>query len=167
MPGDLVLCDLGAAYQYYNADITRTFPVGGKFTPRQRQLYDIVLRGNKLVASLARPGVTTAWLNQQLIEFYEKELGAIGLLEDGKTVRDYYWHSVSHNIGLETHDVTLPDLPLEVGSIISDEPGLYLEEEGIGIRIEDDLLIVEGGCEVLSSGIIKEIADIEAFMAGN
>jgi Xaa-Pro aminopeptidase len=167
MPGDLVLCDLGAAYKYYNADITRTFPVGGKFTPRQRQLYDIVLRGNKLITSLARPGVTTGWLNEQLIAFYQNELAAIGLLDEGKTVRDYYWHGVSHNIGLETHDVTLPDLPLEIGSVISNEPGLYLEEEGIGIRIEDDLLIVEGGCEVLSSEIIKEIDEIEAFMAGN
>ena len=165
MPGDLVLCDLGAAYKYYNADITRTFPVGGKFTPRQ--LYDIVLRGNKLITSLARPGVTTGWLNEQLIAFYQTELAAIGLLDEGKTVRDYYWHGVSHNIGLETHDVTLPDLPLEIGSVISNEPGLYLEEEGIGIRIEDDLLIVEGGCEVLSSEIIKEIDEIEAFMAGN
>ncbi len=166
-PGDLVLCDLGAAYKHYNADITRTFPVNGKFSPRQRQLYEIVLRGNKLVASLAKPGVTTVWLNQQLIEFYEKELAAIGLLEDGKTVRDYYWHGVSHNIGLETHDIALPDMPLEIGAVISDEPGLYLEEEGIGIRIEDDLLITASGCEVLSEGIIKEVDEIEAFMAGN
>ncbi|MBR5049223.1 MAG: aminopeptidase P N-terminal domain-containing protein [Erysipelotrichaceae bacterium] len=167
MPGDLVLCDLGARYQYYNADITRTFPVSGRFTARQRQLYDIVLRGNKLVASLARAGVTTGWLNEQLINFYEDELGRIGLLENGRTVRDYYWHGVSHNIGLETHDVTLPDVPLVAGSVISDEPGLYLEDEGIGIRIEDDLLITESGCEVLSKDIIKEIDEIEAFMAGN
>ncbi|MCR5067813.1 MAG: aminopeptidase P N-terminal domain-containing protein [Erysipelotrichaceae bacterium] len=167
LPNDLVLCDLGARYQYYNADITRTFPVGGKFTERQKVLYDIVLRGNKMIASLARPGVTTRWLNEQLLAFYEVELQKIGLLDDGRTIRDYYWHGVSHYIGLETHDVTLPDLPLSVGSVISDEPGLYLEDEGIGIRIEDDLLIVEGGCEVLSKDIIKEIDEIEAFMAGN
>ena len=167
MPGDLVLCDLGARYQYYNADITRTFPVSGKFTERQKVLYDIVLRGNRMIAAQARPGVTTRWLNEQLLAFYEAELKKIGLLENGKTVRDYYWHSVSHYIGLETHDATLPDLPLQVGSVISDEPGLYLEEEGIGIRIEDDLLIVEGGCEVLSRDIIKEIDEIETFMAGN
>ena len=147
--------------------LTLTFPVSGRFTARQRQLYDIVLRGNKLVASLARAGVTTGWLNEQLINFYEDELGRIGLLENGRTVRDYYWHGVSHNIGLETHDVTLPDVPLVAGSVISDEPGLYLEDEGIGIRIEDDLLITESGCEVLSKDIIKEIDEIEAFMAGN
>ncbi|MDO4378207.1 MAG: Xaa-Pro aminopeptidase [Erysipelotrichia bacterium] len=162
---DLVLCDLGAAYKLYNADITRTFPVNGKFTERQKQIYDIVLRANKMVEQTARPGLTTKQLNQKVIEFYEVELKKIGLLENGKTVRDYYWHGVSHMIGLETHDISMIDLPLQVGCVISDEPGLYLEEEGIGIRIEDDLLITENGCECLSKDIIKEIADIEQFMS--
>ena len=166
-PDDLVLCDLGAAYEYYNADITRTFPVNGHFTDRQKQIYDIVLRGNKMIAEKARPGVTTKQLNQELLKFFEVELGNIGLLDNGKKVSDYYWHGVSHMIGLETHDVTLPDLPLEPGCVISDEPGLYLEDEGIGIRIEDDLLITRNGCEVLSKDIIKEIDEIEAFMAKN
>ncbi len=162
---DLVLCDLGAAYKLYNADITRTFPVNGKFTERQKQIYDIVLRANKMIEQTARPGLTTKQLNQKVIEFYEVELKKIGLLENGKTVRDYYWHGVSHMIGLETHDISMIDLPLQVGCVISDEPGLYLEEEGIGIRIEDDLLITENGCECLSKDIIKEIADIEQFMS--
>jgi len=166
-PDDLVLCDLGAAYEYYNADITRTFPVNGHFTDRQKQIYDIVLRGNKMIAEKARPGVTTRELNQELLKYFEVELGNIGLLENGRKVSDYYWHGVSHMIGLETHDVTLPDLPLEPGCVISDEPGLYLEDEGIGIRIEDDLLITRNGCEVLSKDIIKEIDEIEAFMAKN
>jgi len=166
-PDDLVLCDLGAAYEYYNADITRTFPVNGHFTDRQKQIYDIVLRGNKMIAEKARPGVTTRELNQELLKYFEVELGNIGLLENGRKVSDYYWHGVSHMIGLETHDVTLPDLPLEPGCVISDEPGLYLEDEGIGIRIEDDLLITRNGCEVLSKDIIKEIDEIEAFMGKN
>ncbi len=164
---DLVLCDLGAAHQLYNTDITRTFPVSGKFTERQKVIYDIVLRGNKLVRSLARPGLTLRDLNNELIKFYQVELANIGLLENGKTVRDYYWHSVSHMLGLETHDISLPNLVLTPGCVITNEPGLYLEEEGIGIRIEDDLLITEDGCEELSSEIIKEIDEIEAFMAKN
>ena len=164
-PGDLVLCDLGASYQYYKADITRTFPINGKFSERQKQVYELVLRANKLVMEKARPGITTRQLNQYVIEFYEQELPSIGLLQDGKTVRDYYFHGVSHHLGLETHDVSLPDEPLCVGAVITDEPGLYLEEEGIGVRIEDDIMITEDGCICLSRDIPKEIADIEDFMA--
>ncbi len=164
---DLVLCDLGVAYQYYNADITRTFPVNGKFTNRQKQIYDIVLRANKLVETLARPGITTRELNEEVVKFYEVELAAIGLLEEGKTVRDYYYHNVSHMLGLEVHDVFLVDEPLKPGCVITNEPGLYLEDEDIGIRIEDDLLITEDGCINLSGNIIKEIEDIENFMNKN
>lgn len=164
---DMVLIDLGAAYKLYNADISRTFPVNGKFTERQKQIYDIVLRCNKMVESIAKPGMTTRDLNNEVIKFYQKELKEIGLLENGKTVRDYYWHGVSHMIGLETHDYSLPDLKLQPGCVISNEPGLYLEDEGIGVRIEDDLLITEDGCENLSKDIIKEIDEIEAFMQKN
>ncbi|HPW52824.1 MAG TPA: Xaa-Pro aminopeptidase [Erysipelotrichaceae bacterium] len=164
---DLVLCDLGASYQYYNADITRTFPVNGKFTNRQKQLYDIVLRASKLVEAIAKPGMTTKDLNDEVLKFYEVELAAIGLLDNGATVKDYYYHNVSHMLGLEVHDVTLPDVKLKPGCVITNEPGLYLEDEDIGIRIEDDLLITGDGCINLSAGIIREIEDIEAFMNKN
>ncbi len=162
---EMVLCDLGAAYKYYNADISRTFPVNGKFTERQKQIYDIVLRANKMVQEIAKPGLTTIDLNKKVVEFYEVELKKIGLLENGKKVTDYYWHGVSHMIGLETHDISIRELPLKLGCVISNEPGLYLEDEGIGVRIEDDLLITENGCECLSKDIIKEVDDIENFMA--
>ncbi len=164
---DLVLCDLGAAYKYYNADITRTFPVNGKFTERQKVIYDIVLRANKLVEALAKPGITTKELNDEVIKFYEVELTAIGLLENGNTVKDYYYHNVSHLLGLDVHDVFLADMPLKPGCVITNEPGLYIEDEDIGIRIEDDLLITEDGCINLSKDIIKEIEDIETFMNKN
>ena len=163
-PGDLVLVDLGAAYKYYNADISRTFPVSGKFTDRQREIYEIVLRANKMVMDVVRPGMTTRDLNNKVIEFYQQELPKIGLLQDGKTVRDYYWHGVSHHLGLETHDVSLFDEPLQPGNVITDEPGLYLEDEGIGVRIEDDIMITEDGCICLSENIMKEVDEIEAFM---
>ncbi len=163
----MLLVDLGAAYKYYNADISRTFPLSGKFTERQKQIYDIVLRCNKMIIDEAKPGETTRTLNVKVIAFYQKELKEIGLLENGKKVSDYYWHGVSHHLGLETHDVTLFDEPLVPGCVITDEPGLYLEDEGIGIRIEDDILITEDGCEVLSKDIIKEIDDIENFMKRN
>ncbi len=163
-PGDLVLVDLGASYKYYNADISRTFPVSGRFTDRQREIYEIVLRANKMVMEVVRPGMTTRELNNKVIEFYQQELPKIGLLQDGKTVRDYYWHGVSHHLGLETHDVSLFDEPLQPGNVITDEPGLYLEDEGIGVRIEDDIMITEDGCICLSENIMKEVDEIEAFM---
>lgn len=161
----LVLCDLGAAYEYYNADITRTFPVNGKFTERQKEIYNIVLEANEYVISQVKPGQTLRGLNRLLIKFYEKKLTEIGLLENEKEVSDYYWHSVSHMLGLETHDVQLPDYRLEPGNVITVEPGLYLEEEGIGIRIEDDILVTEEGCINLSKDIIKTVDEIEAYMA--
>lgn len=161
----LVLCDLGASYEYYNADITRTFPVNGKFTERQKQIYNIVLDANEYIISQVRPGQTLRGLNNLLIQFYEEKLGEIGLLDNGKRVFDYYWHGVSHMLGLETHDVQIPNYKLEVGNVFTVEPGLYLEDEEIGIRIEDNVLVTEEGCINLSKEIIKSVEDIEAFMA--
>lgn len=161
----LVLCDLGAAYGNYSADITRTFPVNGKFTERQKQIYNIVLEANEMVISAVKPGLTLRGLNNMVIEFYEKKLAEIGLLENGKTVRDFYWHGVSHMLGLETHDVQLSNYELQPGNVFTVEPGLYLEEEGIGIRIEDDVLVTEDGCINLSKEIIKTVDEIEAYMA--
>lgn len=161
----LVLLDLGASYEYINADISRTFPISGKFTKRQRELYDIVLRCNKFIMSLVKPGITLSYLQAQSVAFYEKELAPLGLLKRGKTVHDYYWHGVSHMLGLETHDVNLPGYTLAVGNVFTIEPGLYLEDESIGIRIEDNVVVTKDGCINLSQDIIKEIDEIEAFMA--
>ena len=163
--GEMVLVDLGAAYELYNADISRTFPLNGKFSERQKAVYETVLRANKMVQEVVRPGMTTRELNNKVIEFYQRELPKLGLLQNGDTVRDYYWHGVSHHLGLETHDVSLLDEPLQPGNVITDEPGLYLEKEGIGVRIEDDIMITENGCINLSSEIMKEVEDIEEFMA--
>ena len=160
----MVLCDLGASYSYINADITRTFPANGKFSKRQRQIYDIVLEANKYIMSLVRPGITLKELNQKLIKFYEQKLSLLGLLKRGKTVQDYYWHGVSHMLGLETHDVSLSNYPLQKGNVFTIEPGLYLEDEGLGIRIEDNVLVTEDGCINLSASIIKEADEIEAYM---
>lgn len=159
-----VLCDLGAAHNHMCADITRTFPVNGKFTKRQAEIYDIVLRGNKMIIDAIRPGMTLAQLNRMLVKFYQKELKEVGLLSHGKTVADYYWHGVSHMLGLDTHDVSLTDYKLEPGNVFTVEPGLYIEDENIGIRIEDNVLVTEDGCINLSANIIKEIDEIEAFM---
>lgn len=166
--GDLILFDLGANYNCYCADISRTFPVNGKYSRRQKQLYDIVLAGQKMIFGKARPGVTTKDLNGYLREYYKVELKKIGLIEEGteEEVSKYYFHGVSHHIGVDVHDLA-DYTPLKAGCVISNEPGLYISEEGIGIRIEDDVLITETGAEWLSPQIIKETDDIENFIREN
>lgn len=160
--GELFLCDLGATYNNYCADISRTFPVNGKFSDRQKEIYQIVLNAQKLVKDNARPGVKLGDLNKLVVDYYKEELPKHNLFED---VSQYYYHSVSHQLGLDTHDIgTDRDNVLEAGNVITDEPGLYIEDEAIGIRIEDDLLITEDGAEWLSQEIVKEVNDIEEFM---
>lgn len=162
---EMVLIDLGSANEHYCADISRTFPVNGKFTERQKEVYNVVLAVQQLIIDSARPGMTMLDLNNMVIEFYEKELPKIGLLKDGKTVRDYYYHSVSHSLGLDCHDVVTPALrTLRPGMVITVEPGLYIAEEGIGVRIEDDILITEEKAINLSENILKTVEDIEALM---
>lgn len=161
-PDTLVLLDLGARYEGYNADITRTYPVSGKFTERQKQFYDIVLQANRAVAALAGPGVTLVELNGRCKEVLADGLMKLGLIEKPEDVSRYYMHSVSHHLGIDVHDVTVPKLEkLQPGMVITDEPGLYIDEEEIGIRIEDDLLITEDGCKVLSADIIRTTEEIE------
>lgn len=161
--GDLILFDLGASLNMYCADISRTFPVNGKFSERQKQIYNIVLAGQAHVLSHTKPGITTKELNQKLVEFYAVELKRIGLITEDKDVMKYYYHGVSHHLGLDCHDLC-EYTPLEAGAVITCEPGLYIKEEGIGIRIEDDILITEDGYVNLSSQIIKTVEDIENYL---
>ena len=163
--GDLILFDLGCSLNCYCSDISRTYPINGKFTERQKQIYNIVLEGQKLVFDNAKPGVTTRELNQILVKFYAKKLKEIGLIKNGTPdeVSKYYYHAVSHHIGLDCHDLC-DYTPLKPGSIISNEPGLYIKEEKIGIRIEDDILITENGAEWLSPQILKDPNEIEKFI---
>jgi Xaa-Pro aminopeptidase len=160
---ELFLCDLGVRHDKYCADISRTFPINGKFTERQKEIYQVVLNAQKMIEKKVKPGYTTKDLNSILIDFYELELPKIGL---NKPVSEYYFHGVSHSIGLDCHDVVLQHghTRLMEGMVISNEPGLYIADEGIGIRIEDDLLVTEEGCINFSKEIIKEIVDIENFM---
>ena len=162
----MVLIDLGSAYGNYCADISRTFPVNGKFTDRQKELYNTVLEAQKIVIANAKPGLTTRQLNQMVIDYYESRLDDLGLRKDGKGVRDYYYHGVSHQLGLDTHDIcTERERTLKPGMVITVEPGLYIEDESIGIRIENDVLITEDGCEDLSIAIPRTVEEIEAIMA--
>lgn len=163
---DLILFDLGAQWNFYNADITRTFPVGGKFTDRQKQVYEAVLRVNKAVIEKIKPGVVYKELNAWATDLIAEECIKLGIIKEKKDVSKYYWHSIGHNLGLDTHDVEPQgrNFVFEEGMVFTVEPGIYISEESIGIRIEDDVLVTADGCEVLTKGMMKEVSDIEAFM---
>lgn len=164
--GEMVLIDLGSAEGNYAADISRTFPINGKFTDRQKEIYNTVLEAQRIVMENAKPGMTTRQLNQLVIDYYESRLDELGLRKDGKGVRDYYYHNVSHSLGLDTHDIcTERERTLKPGMVITVEPGMYIEDEGIGVRIENDVLITADGIVDLSAAIPKTVAEIEAIMA--
>lgn len=160
----LVLFDLGVDYDYYCSDVTRTIPSSGKFTKRQKEVYEVVLEANKKSIEWLRPGVTIKEFNdygkQILIEGAKK----LGLIKEDSEINKYYYHSLGHYLGLDVHDVGNYAKPIPEGALITIEPGLYIAEEGIGIRIEDDVVVTKDGAINLTKDIIKEVADIEAFM---
>ena len=162
--GDLILFDLGCEWNYYCSDISRTFPVNGKFSDRQRDVYQAVLDAQLATIEIIKPGVSMVEVN----EFARKKLAEgckkLGLIKHDEEVSRYYYHGIGHYLGLDTHDVGGRGGILQPGMVITIEPGLYIAEEGIGIRIEDDILVTKDGHENLSKDIIKSIEDIEAFM---
>lgn len=164
---DLILFDLGAQWNLYNADITRTFPISGKFTERQKQVYEAVLRVNKAVIERIKPGVVCKELNLWAKDLISEECIKLGIIKEKEEVKKYYWHSIGHNLGLDTHDLGPQgrDFIFEEGMVFTVEPGIYIPEEDIGIRIEDDILVTEYGCEVLTKNMIKEVEEIEYFMS--
>ncbi|MDO5378952.1 MAG: Xaa-Pro aminopeptidase [Clostridia bacterium] len=162
--GSLLLMDLGAKADGYCADITRTYPVSGTYSERQRQIYNIVLAANRAVAEVAKPGMTLGELNEVCKGVLAKGMMELGKIEKPEEIGRYYMHGVSHHLGIDTHDAAVDGAKLAPGMVITDEPGLYIDEEAIGIRIEDDLLITEEGCVVLSEAIPRKAEEIEALM---
>ena len=162
--GDLVLFDVGAAKNYYSADISRTYPENGRFNELQRKIYEIVLNCNKQTAKFMRPGITLIEANEFAKEFLAAECVEKGLLSSKEKISKVYYHSVSHFLGLDTHDSGNRYDKLVPGNVVTCEPGLYFKELGIGVRIEDDVLITENGSEVLSDGILKEVNEIEKML---
>ncbi len=162
--GDLILFDLGAQWNYYNADISRTFPLNGKFTERQKEIYNIVLKAMADTMAVIKPGVLYTKLNETTRASLAESLKKIGLIKEDAELSKYYYHNVTHYLGLDTHDVGSRELELRPGMVLTVEPGLYIEEEKIGIRIENDVVVTDNGCEDLAKDIIKSVEDIEAFM---
>ncbi len=171
--GDLVLMDFGAEYGNYAADTTRTIPVNGKFTERQKEVYNAVLRVMKKATKLIKPGNTINKVNEKVNRMIEEEFVNLGLVEkkdiNDKKRRDtvrmkYFMHGNSHFMGLDVHDVGTKDTVFKPGMVLSCEPGIYIEEEGFGIRLENDILVTENGQIDLLADEPIEVEDIEKLM---
>ncbi len=158
---DLVLLDVGVSHNNYSADISRTFPVAGKFTKRQKAVYKEVLNINKKIIKMIKPGVGLVELNQKTVELIQEALLRLKLIKKKEDYRKYYMHSVSHHLGMDTHDVGARDSVLKEGNVITVEPGIYISEEKIGVRIEDDIMVTKNGYKNLSQKIPKEIEELE------
>lgn len=174
--GELLLMDFGAEYANYSADLTRTIPVNGKFTKRQREVYESVLKVQKQAIKLLVIGNTIEKVNAAVNKLMEKEIVKLGLMKQSEAndpekakeiLFNYYMHGTSHFLGLDVHDVGLKTEPFKAGMVFTCEPALYIQDEKIGIRLENDILITEKGPKDLMATIPIEADDIEALMAKN
>lgn len=152
--GDLILCDLGAEVGRYAADVTRTFPVDGRFSDEQRAVYETVLRAQEAGMARLRPGAI----------FEDLHAAADGVIRQAGHGDDF-WHGLGHFVGLDVHDAGDMSQPLPAGAVLTIEPGIYLPARGFGVRIEDDFLVTANGYEHLSRGVPRSVADIEALLA--
>ena len=171
--GDLVLMDVGAEFSHWNADMTRTVPVNGKFSPRQAEVYNAVLGVMRYAASIVKPGLMPKEYTQLVLENMQQALIHIGLIDADEAaqqseakplVRKYFMHGVSHHLGLDVHDVAPTGIPFAKGHVITIEPGIYIREENIGIRIENNYRITADGVEDLMGNIPIEVEEIESCM---
>jgi Xaa-Pro aminopeptidase len=171
--GQLLLLDVAASYANYNADLTRTIPVNGKFTRRQKQVYNAVLRVLRAVSAAAQPGILPKDWQAHAESFIEKELVDLGLLKlseikkqkpDNKAFRKYFMHGVGHPLGLDVHDLGPTTSPIQAGWVLTVEPGIYIPEEGFAVRLENDILVQAGGNKDLMATIPIEADDIEHLM---
>lgn len=174
--GDLVLLDSGAEFNGYNSDITRTVPVNGRFTKEQKEIYELVLKVQKDVIKKIKPGVKLTDLKVYAKDALAKGLLKLKIIKKKEEIIKYYMHGVGHHLGLDTHDAVKTNNEydnLKTGNILTVEPGLYIAEgsdapkkyHGIGVRIEDDILVTKSGYENLTSALFKEVKDIEKYMA--
>jgi Xaa-Pro aminopeptidase len=164
--GDVVVLDVGGQYSGYSADISRTLPANGKFTPRQREIYEIVLGAQNAALAALKPGMTFARTGpNSLYRIAYDYINTHGKDKEGRPLGRYFIHGLGHHIGLDVHDAGTPDRPLEPGMVVTVEPGIYLPEESLGVRIEDDVLITETGYKLLTARLPRSIEEVEQVMA--
>ncbi len=171
--GDLILMDVGAEYGNYNADMTRTIPVNGKYSDRQKQVYNAVLRVKREAMKMLKPGNVIGEYHKEVGKIMESELVGLGLLDktdvknqdpSNPAYKKYFMHGTSHHIGLDVHDVGNVYRKMEEGMVFTVEPGIYILEEGLGIRLENDMVITKDGLNDLMGNIPIEIEEIEEIM---
>ncbi len=171
--GDMVLMDFGVCYANYNSDTTRCFPVNGKFTKRQKEVYNAVLHCLKEGSKLLKPGILPTDYEKQMADLVEEQLINLGLLNakdikgqdpENPLYKKYFMHGTAHHLGLDVHDVGLYSRPFEPGMVLTCEPGIYISEEGIGCRLENNILITQEGNVNLTKAMPIEIDEIEALM---
>ena len=161
--GDLVLVDAAAEWGQYTADVTRTFPVNGKFTPRQKAIYDLVLGAQQAAFDSVRPGITLRQLDDIARRYMREHSGTLCGERTCDDREHFFYHGLGHPIGMDVHDVGI-SRPLEPGMVITLEPGIYLQAEKLGVRIEDDVLVTAKGGEWLSAGAPRSTTAIERLM---
>jgi Xaa-Pro aminopeptidase len=164
--GDVVVMDVAGSYSGYAADITRTLPVNGRFTPRQREIYEIVLGAQNAAMAAAKPGMSLRHGKNSLHDIAYAYINTHGKDLDGEPLGQYFIHLLGHSIGLNVHDPMDYNLPLEPNMVVTMEPGIYIPEEKIGVRIEDDILITQDGYELLTRRLPRTVEEIEKLMAG-
>lgn len=162
---DLVQVDVGATSGGMCADISRVLPASGKFSDRQLQIYKLVRECQEAAFSTIKPGIKLSDINQVCREKAVEGLKILGILDDKSKIGNYFWHGVSHHLGMEVHDVNHREALLQAGMVLTVEPGIYVPEWDIGMRIEDDVEVTDEGCHILSSGIPREASEIEALMS--
>ncbi|MBI3670734.1 MAG: aminopeptidase P family protein [Acidobacteria bacterium] len=164
--GEVVVLDVAGQYSGYSADITRTVPANGRFTARQREIYEIVLGAQNAVLAALKPGMSFARTGpNSLYLIAHQYINSHGKDKNGQPLGRYFIHGLGHHIGLDVHDAGASDRPLEPGMVVTIEPGIYIPEEHLGVRIEDDVLITATGYKLLTARLPREIAEIEKIMA--
>jgi Xaa-Pro aminopeptidase len=164
--GEIVLLDVAGQYSGYAADITRTIPADGKFTPRQREIYEIVLGAQNAALAALKPGMMMGGQGaNSLQKIAMAYIDSHGKDKEGRSLGRYYVHGLSHHLGLNVHDASGPARPLEAGMVITIEPGIYIPEENLGVRIEDDVLITPTGYKLLTARLPRLPDEIEKIMA--
>jgi Xaa-Pro aminopeptidase len=162
--GEVVVMDVAAECSDYATDVTRTVPVNGKFSARQKEIYEIVLGAQKAAIAAVKPGIKAGRGEGTLQQIAYDYINTHGKDSHGAPLGKYFTHGLSHHVGLDVHDPSEPNVELKAGMVITIEPGIYIPEENLGVRIEDTILVTDRGCKILSGGLPKEVEEIERLV---
>lgn len=164
--GDMILNDVGAKYDFEGNDVSRGWPCNGKFTEKQRIMYECAYNTSEYMFSVVKPGIPMAEVDVMVKKYCCEQLKKVGLMDSFENIGKLMWHNGAHHVGFDTHDLTDMERPVTAGEVFCIDVGIYNEDWGIGFRVEDNLLVTEDGCENLTACVPRTIEEIEAIMAG-